>query len=101
MEPASFDESNAVIAAPPGIHPDDCPVLSVWIGTQYNGLPVMLSCWKLTVDELAEIQKTGRVWLTVMGHSMPPVTLATKKPLNTHVVEVDPPVQDGGDDLED
>ncbi len=54
--------------------------LSVYRGQQANGVPVVISCWKLTQEELAEFQRTGRVWLTVMGTTMPPVALSALSP---------------------
>ena len=41
--------------------------------------PVVISCWKLTKEELDLINKTGRVYLTVLGETMPPVALDVEK----------------------
>lgn len=32
-----------------------------------------VSCWRLTPEELEQVQKTGVVWLQIMGHGMYPV----------------------------
>lgn len=78
MIPASFTESNNFVRAPEGME-EDCEPLSVMQG-QVNNYPVVMSCWKLTQEELNEINKTGRVWLLVMGETMPPVKLLGIKP---------------------
>jgi hypothetical protein len=43
-------------------------------------MPVVISCWKVTQEELEEIQRTGRVWLMVYGVTMPPVVLCGVRP---------------------
>jgi hypothetical protein len=77
MIPTAFDEENGVLDAPQGM--SNCEPLSVWRGEQ-DDTPMVISCWKLTVEELEEINKTGKVWLWVRGQSMPPVALQTTHP---------------------
>lgn len=77
--PTSFDESNEFLDAPPGMH--DCVgPLSVLRMKYPDGMPVVVSCFKVTAEELAEINKTGRIWLGVLGVTMPPAFLAGIKP---------------------
>lgn len=73
MLPTSFNEENGVLDAPKGMSPDECEPLSVWRGPMDDGTPVVISCWKPTKEELEEIQRTGRVWIMVMGNTMPPI----------------------------
>jgi hypothetical protein len=80
MIAASFDEANTVLDTPKGMTPDNCEPLSVWRGPLDNGIPAVISCWKLTQNELEEINRTGRVWLLVMGSTMPPVALSGSRP---------------------
>jgi hypothetical protein len=80
MEACSFDESNTVLGRPVGTTAEQCDPLSVWRGVCADGAPRVISCFKLTKDELEEINRTGRVWLFVMGHTMPPVALQTAHP---------------------
>jgi hypothetical protein len=47
---------------------DDLPV--------YHTGEAMVSTWELTPNELAEIQRTGRVHLVVYGRVHPPVLIA-------------------------
>jgi hypothetical protein len=76
MIPASFDESNHVLGTPPSMTDEQCDPLSVFVDGNY-----VVSCWKLTADELEEFKRTGRIWLMVVGPTMPPVILTAIKPL--------------------
>lgn len=80
MVAASFEESDGYLGRPESMSDTECLPLAVCRST-LNGFPVVISCWKLTEEELAEINRTGRVWLTVVGVSMPPVKLDGVKPI--------------------
>lgn len=80
MMPTAFDEENGFLDAPAGMSPDDCDSLSVWRGVIDNGTPVVISCWKPTAEEMEEIQRTGRIWILVMGTTMPPIAPTGHKP---------------------
>ena len=80
MVSAGFNEENGVLNTPAGMTAEECEPLSVWQGRFDNGFPVVISCWKMTAEELEEIKRTGRVWLIVMGHTMPPVQLVGTSP---------------------
>lgn len=73
MKPIDFPEKNVVIAK-------DQP--------QYNPLPAfvkedgsVITCWELSMAELAELQLNGRLYLRIMtfGEPLQPVFLTTKK----------------------
>ena len=78
-EAASFDESNLVLGKPEGMTDDECTPLSVLRMNCQIG-PVVFSCWKFNAEELEEIIKTKRVWLGVLGTTMPPVIVSGTKP---------------------
>lgn len=80
MYPADFPESNQVLSRPPDMTEEECDPLCVCQSQMPDGTPVVVSCWKLTKEELEEIQRTGRTWLIVVGHTMPPVIMSGKKP---------------------
>ena len=80
MFPSGFAEENGVLGAPAGMTPDECEPLSVWRGANDLGAAVVVSCWKVTPEELREIEKTGRVWLVVLGQTMPPVVVLGTSP---------------------
>lgn len=75
MIASAFDEDNFVLGPPPGVSDEVVHSLSVFRGVNAEGDPIVVSCWKATKDELAEINRTGRVWLVVMGQTMPPAYL--------------------------
>lgn len=35
----------------------------------------VVSCWRLSPEELAEVQRTGVVWLSIFGHTHAPVAI--------------------------
>jgi hypothetical protein len=79
--PASFNESNMLLDSPPGFSPDGCEPLCVHFSNKgSSGYPEVLSCWKLTQDELNEINKTGRIWVTVIGCRVPPISVSGLAP---------------------
>lgn len=75
MIATSFDESNHVLGRPTDMTEAECDPLSVFV----DGKRVV-SCWKLTADELAEVNRTGRVWLMVIGVTMPPALVMGNSP---------------------
>ena len=80
MIPTGFEGENAVLDRPDSMTVDQCEPLSVMRAKTEDGLPVVISCWKATAEELAEINRTGRVWLVVFGPSMQPARLCGAKP---------------------
>lgn len=81
MIATAFTEENDVLGPPPGATEDEVHSLSVWRGLVGN-CPCVISCWKPTAAEWEEMQRTGRVWVVVMGVSMPPIM-----PLGTNPFE--------------
>lgn len=61
-----FEGANEVYAAPPG-REDEVHDLQVYEGADHTA-----SCWRLTAEELAEVNRTGVVWVRIMGHSVVP-----------------------------
>lgn len=84
MEPSSFDESNGIADTPAGLKPETVEPLAVYRGLQPTiGMapqPIIISCWKPTQAELDEIARTGRVWVGMMGHRMPPTWVSGDSP---------------------
>jgi hypothetical protein len=79
MIPSSFTESNTFLDKPVGFFEDQCVPLAVFKDNRQDKLPVVISCWKMTREELEEIIRTGRIWLVVCGETMPPVMLSGLK----------------------
>jgi hypothetical protein len=87
MLPASFPQQNFVYQKPEGWTDEQCMDLPVWKGQgeideQGATTPTIISCWKLSKEDLEEIQRTGVVWLSISGTGMPPVSVFTENPFN-------------------
>lgn len=72
MKPTEFAGQNYVLAAPDGV--ENVAPLPVF----RNGA-CCVSCWELSDDELAEITRSRRVFLSVfMGATQPPVYVGSE-----------------------
>ncbi len=80
MFPCSFTEANQVYDKPESMSYDECEALNTFIGLSADGVPVIISCWKPTREELDEINKTGRIWCFHYGTILPPHALAGNNP---------------------
>lgn len=78
--PVTFPESNFVFTKPASMTDEQCSDLPVWLGKDQEDFPVIISCWKLSKEDLEEIQKTGQIYLSIAGQGMPPVSLFTENP---------------------
>lgn len=61
---------------------DECAPLSVLFARTGCDRPVVVSCWKISQEELDEIRRTKRIWLVVYGETMPPIAVAGTKPFS-------------------
>ncbi len=59
---------------------DGCHDLPAYHGDDTGGQPVIISCWQPTPEELEEINRTGKVWLFIVGTSQPPVSVTGHHP---------------------
>lgn len=86
MLPTDFPERNFVYTKPKNMTDEQCSDLPVWKGpaTDENGVtfPVIISKWKLSKEDLEEIQRTGVIYLSVTGDVQPPVSVFTEYPFN-------------------
>lgn len=73
MLATAFNEENVVFNPPDGMSPEECSVLSCFMGKDENGQHVIISCWKPTAEEWEEMKKTGRIWIIILGTSLPPI----------------------------
>lgn len=84
MEPIPFKESNLLLGAGGNENTGDMPcALSINAATT-GSTPYAISCWKLTADELAEINRTGVLWLGNMGWPPPPIMCMAYNPFTMH-----------------
>jgi len=68
--PVGFQGANHVFHAP--INTPDCRDLE----TLFTGDQI-ISCWRLTEEELKQVNETGVVWLSVYTKSSPPPVLVS------------------------
>lgn len=85
MLPVDFPARNFVYQKPEGWTDEQCSDLPVWKGSapiddHGNTAPTIISCWKLSKEDLEEIQKTGVIWLSISNTGVPPVSLFTENP---------------------
>lgn len=76
MEPIKFEGANVVFGAN---QPEYMPLPAQIVNGRSGQV---ITCWKLTTDELKRIQETGELWLSVLTFNQPlqPVNLSTEKP---------------------
>ncbi|MFC3457241.1 hypothetical protein [Massilia haematophila] len=68
--------NNAVLGAPAGWDQLELPCGALPVTrTQIDGLPAVVSFWRPTAAELAALNAGGSIELSVLGHTMPPVSL--------------------------
>lgn len=82
MIPSDFPESNKVYDKPIDMSVDECEPLNVWEGHDKSGQAVIISCWKLTTDEVQTLLAGGRLWVFHYGSFLQPHALTTKTPFN-------------------
>ncbi len=81
MRPIPFKESNLNLGAGDNPNTDDMPVA---ISVDSEAIPMVVSCWKLSPEELAEINRTGEIWPAVMGHRTPPISIMAFNPFKNY-----------------
>lgn len=69
------DQPHAQLLTAPGCHP--LPAVRVEFA---DGVVDVVTAWELSEQEMSDISKTGRLWLSIRGGVQPPVLLATRCP---------------------
>lgn len=77
MKPIKFDGANVVFGAN---QPEYQPLPAERRGNPGTG--EIVTCWKLSPDELKKIVETGQIWLSLLtfGQPLQPVLLSVEKP---------------------
>ncbi len=73
MKPVDLPHAQLLVA------PNCFPLPAVHV-TYSDGVAAVVSAWELTEEEVADVVKSGRIWLEVRGHTQPPVVLSTRCP---------------------
>lgn len=87
MLPVTFPEQNTIYGKPEDMTDEQCVSLPAWKGDMLidengNTAPAIVSCWKLSKEDLEEINLTGQIWLCVTGTQLPPVSVFTENPFH-------------------
>jgi hypothetical protein len=85
MTPLDFSESNDSLEARVPVAGEGMRPLSVFRGAT-DGTKITISCWRPSELELAEIQRTGRVWLLVFDGEHPVMHVAGESPFGPPIV---------------
>lgn len=82
MEPIKFDGANVIY----GANQPECIPLPAF--RKENG--EIWTCWKLSPEDLKQIQETGVIWLSMLTFNQPlqPVLLSPDFPYKTEPVEI-------------
>ncbi len=80
MPAVDFPEANFTFSKPPSMTDEQCLPLRVWKGNDDSGVPIIISKWSLSAEDMEEILKTGSVYLIITGQGMPPVSLHIETP---------------------
>lgn len=83
MNPIGFKQSNSVFLAPPGKE-KEVDQLPVFIDNKQ-----IVSCWKLSENDIERLKDDPRIWLGVLGQGHPAVWLDTRNPFQTQPVKKD------------
>lgn len=76
MRAVDFPESNKILGKPKSMTDEECYDLEIFTDGQQ-----CISAWELNKEELELIQKTGRIYLSILsGQTQPPVWLAVENP---------------------
>lgn len=87
MIPTSFKETNHLLGAGNNPGTGDLPIARSVMDIEGRPVPCIVSCWKLSPEELAEVQRTGRIWVAVMGVGQPPILPMALNPFTEHGIK--------------
>lgn len=82
IKPISFAQANRKFGPPEGMTEEQCGELHAFVGADPNGVPVIISCFELSDEDIETLKKTKVLWLWVFGQGMPPVAITSEKPFN-------------------
>jgi len=83
MLPIDFKEANFTFAKPEGWTDEQCSDLRVWKGNDTEGMPLIISAWKPSKEDLEALNNGQPLFLSVYGSGMPPVSIFTENPFVT------------------
>lgn len=81
----NFKGANRAYGPPAGVTEEQCKTLHV-----FDNGPCKISCWELADEELAEITRTRRVFLSVWSNGLPPTLVGSESVVRSVVVDYGP-----------
>jgi hypothetical protein len=83
MKPINFKQQTNVLQKPENMTDEECAPLPAAVISLNTG-PIIISCWEPSIEELEEINKNKKVWLTLFTISHPPVDVSGFNPFITN-----------------
>lgn len=84
MNGIEFPQRTRTFGKPEGWKDEDCYGLPVsetyYLNSEDKRVPCLISCWEFTPEDIVEFQKTGKVYLSITGTGMPPVSIQAHSP---------------------
>jgi hypothetical protein len=80
MIPIEFPQANQVFKKPDNMTDEECYELHTFHGLVDGPNLGTISCWQLSKEDIEEIQRTGVIWLRVLGARLPPMAVFTENP---------------------
>lgn len=79
MRPTQHSSNTRVLGAPKGWDQGELPCGAIAItDVVASGVPCVVTYWRPSAEELAELNAGGLVSLSVVGKTMPPMALGTE-----------------------
>lgn len=76
MRATQHTSNTRVLGAPAGWDQKELPCNAIAVtDAEVNGVPVVMTFWRPTAEELALLNAGGLVSLSIVGRTMPPVAL--------------------------
>ena len=83
MESANFDQSNIILGPPDGLTEDDVKTIHAFKGVRNLGdhkSTVHVVCYKPSREDMVRMERTGRLWVQVLGDNYPPISMSSMNP---------------------
>ena len=78
MKTIEFEEQNHTFHKPKEMTDEECVSLPCCV--LEHPYPQTISCWELTKEEIEQIVKTGKLWVSVFSVPPPPIAILTETP---------------------
>lgn len=82
-QPTDFPGATITIAK------DQPPYLPLPARHYGDDMGTLLTCWQLTEEELAEVLKTGKLWVTMLTFNQPiqPIAISVERPVDDYLMQ--------------